>query len=66
MNEDYIEFVLTVKGFTMTKEKDNMGEKKGQKTEKTEKKEATIISEEMIRWMTEETSRNMVPRSDCG
>ena len=31
-----------------------------------EKKEATIISEEMIRWMTEETSRNMVPRSDCG
>ena len=66
MNGDYIEFDLTAKGFTMTEQKGNTGEKREQKTEKKEKKDAIVLSEEMIRWMTEGTSRNMVPRSDCG
>jgi len=28
--------------------------------------ESGIISEELIRWMTEGTSPNSTPRSDCG
>ena len=66
MNGDYIEFDLTAKGFTMTEQKGNTGEKREQKTEKKEKKDAIVVSEEMIRWMTEGTNANMVPRSDCG
>jgi len=66
MNGDYIEFDLTVKGFTMTEQKGNTGEKREQKTEKKEKKDTIVLSEEMIRWMTEGTNANMVPRSDCG
>ena len=30
------------------------------------KQEQVIISEELIRWMTEGTSPNLAPRSDCG
>jgi len=66
MNGDYIEFDLTAKGFTMTEQKGNTGEKREQKTEKKEKKDTIVLSEEMIRWMTEGTNANMVPRSDCG
>ena len=36
MNGDYIEFDLTAKGFTMTEQKGNTGEKREQKTEKKE------------------------------
>jgi|TARA_R110002051_G_C8441017_1_gene455084 hypothetical protein len=50
----------------MKKENDNLGEKKGQKTDKPKKKEANIISEELVRWMTEGTDPNNAPRSDCG
>ena len=66
MNGDYIEFDLTAKGFTMTEKKGNTGEKREKKTEKKEKKDAIVVSEEMIRWMTEGTSKHMTPRSDCG
>jgi hypothetical protein len=31
-----------------------------------EKQEQRIVSEELIRWMTEGTSPNLTPRSDCG
>ena len=40
MNGDYIEFDLTAKGFTMTEQKGNTGEKREQKTEKKEKKDS--------------------------
>jgi len=36
------------------------------KTKKEETQEDTIISEELVRWMTEGTDPNYVPRSDCG
>ena len=35
-------------------------------TEKLEKVEEMIISEELIRWMTEGTNPYLSPRSDCG
>jgi len=35
-------------------------------TEKLEKAEEMIISEELIRWMTEGTNPYLSPRSDCG
>ena len=35
-------------------------------TEKLEKVEDMVISEELIRWMTEGTSPYLSPRSDCG
>jgi hypothetical protein len=43
-------------------------EKKMEKdTKKEEKKEAdAIVNEELVRWMTEGTSPNSTPRSDCG
>ena len=34
--------------------------------EKLEEVEDMIISDELIRWMTEGTSPNLSPRSDCG
>ena len=41
--------------------------KKGEKSIKErEKEEPTIVNEELIRWMTEGTSSNLSPRSDCG
>lgn len=63
---DLIEFDLTAKGATMSNEKDVTGKKSEEKAEKKEKKEITVVSEEMIRWMTEGTSKHMAPRSDCG
>jgi hypothetical protein len=46
---------------------DKGGKKKGEKTtEEKEKEESPIISEELMRWMTEGTSPNLTPRSDCG
>jgi ribosomal protein S25 len=53
----------------MTKKGSNDKEKKkkGEKiTEKKEKEETPIVSEELIRWMTEGTSPHLSPRSDCG
>jgi len=47
-------------------------EQKQRKTEKMELKESEVIrwledlDYEMIRWMTESTSPNNTPRSDCG
>ena len=29
-------------------------------------KEETVVSEELLRWMTEGTNPNHIPRSDCG
>ena len=47
------------------KEKDE--EKKREKSiEEKENEEPTIVNEELIRWMTEGTSPNLSPRSDCG
>ena len=40
--------------------------KKGTNPIKIDDNEYIIISEELIRWMTEETGTNMTPRSDCG
>jgi len=59
-------YVLTTKGNKMTVEKDRGGEKREEKKEKKSETELTLISEELIRWMTEGTSKNNVPRSDCG
>ena len=53
----------------MTKKGSNDKEKKkkGEKiTEEKEKEETPIVSEELIRWMTEGTHPNHTPRSDCG
>ena len=43
-------------------------EKKMEKEKKEKKKikPEDLISEELIRWMTEGTSPHHVPRSDCG
>lgn len=39
----------------------------GENKEKTEKKtDAPVVSEELVRWMTEGTSPHHIPRSDCG
>ncbi len=35
-------------------------------TEKLEKAEEVIISDELVRWMTEGTNPNLIPRSDGG
>ena len=40
--------------------------KKEEKTAADKEKEETIVSEELIRWMTEGTDPNYTPRSDCG
>ncbi len=49
--------------------------RKGQKGEKLEEKNKNdeknyepdnIVCEEMVRWMTEGTNPNHIPRSDCG
>ena len=37
------------------------GEKKEEK-----KEDNTIVSEELVRWMTEGSNPNNIPRSDCG
>jgi len=50
----------------MTKEFYNPeGEKKEEKKRKGVEPE-DLVSDELIRWMTEGTSPNNVPRSDCG
>ena len=36
------------------------------KGKENEKEETVIVSEELLRWMTEGTSPNLSPRSDCG
>jgi len=36
------------------------------KTKKEESQEDVVISEELVRWMTEGTDPNHIPRSDCG
>jgi|TARA_R110000824_G_scaffold27233_2_gene92749 hypothetical protein len=41
------------------------GEKKEEKKRKNMEPE-DLVSDELIRWMTEGTSPNNVPRSDCG
>ena len=52
------------------KEQDKTNIKAIEKTEKNEEKnktvENTIISDELIRWMTEPTNPNMIPRADNG
>jgi len=46
-------------------EKDNPIEKKERKEEETEEPQ-NLVSEEMLRWMTEGTNPCSPPRSDCG
>ena len=46
------------------KEKNKL--KREEKTEADREKEETVVSEELIRWMTEGTDANHTPRSDCG
>ena len=43
-------------------------EKKMEKETKKEEKEKddAIVSEELVRWMTEGSNPNSIPRSDCG
>ena len=48
------------------KEKPNKGENVDKKKEKVETEENSMVSEELIRWMTEGTSPHSSPRSDCG
>lgn len=52
------------------KEQDKVTTKKVEKPEKKEEKkkseENPVISEELVRWMTEGTSPHSSPRSDCG
>tara|TARA_B100000029_G_C17395151_1_gene894912 strand:- start:543 stop:710 length:168 start_codon:yes stop_codon:yes gene_type:complete len=46
-----------------------MTSKEREKTEEKKRKEIEpedLVSDELIRWMTEGTSPNNVPRSDCG
>jgi len=48
---------------------DTSKKKKGEKrVEEKEKKDdtPTVVSEELVRWMTEGTHPNQIPRSDCG
>ena len=48
---------------------DNKGEKRGEKNRNEPKikvEPEDLVSDELIRWMTEGTSPNNVPRSDCG
>jgi hypothetical protein len=51
------------KGVTMKKK---VEEKKGEKKKEELEKEETVVSEELLRWMTEGTNPNHIPRSDCG
>ena len=56
-------------GLTMDskrKEKLNKGENVDKKKEKVETEENSMVSEELIRWMTEGTNPYLSPRSDCG
>jgi len=48
------------------KEKLNKGENVDKKKEKVETEENSMVSEELIRWMTEGTNPYLSPRSDCG
>jgi len=50
-------------GVTM---KEKSKEKKGEKKKEELEKKETMVSEELLRWMTEGTNPNHVPRSDCG
>ena len=45
-----------------------MKNKDPQDEDETEEKDetGTVINEELVRWMTEGTSPNLNPRSDCG
>ena len=40
--------------------------KKGEKIREEREKEETVVNEEIVRWMTEGTNPNHIPRSDCG
>ena len=51
------------KGVTMKKK---VEEKKGEKKKEELEKEETVVSEELLRWMTEGTNPNHIPRSVCG
>ena len=51
------------KGVTMKKK---VEEKKGEKKKEELEIEETVVSEELLRWMTEGTNPNHIPRSDCG
>ena len=51
---------------TKRKEELHKGEKVEQKPEKLETGENSVISDELIRWMTEPTNPNMIPRADNG
>lgn len=49
--------------------KNKTKEKEKEKTEEKKRKECEpedLVSDELIRWMTEGTSPNHIPRSDCG
>tara|TARA_R100000008_G_scaffold15627_1_gene7613 strand:+ start:59 stop:226 length:168 start_codon:yes stop_codon:yes gene_type:complete len=50
-------------GVTM---KEKSKEKKGEKKKEELEKRESVISEELVRWMTEGTNPNHIPRSDCG
>jgi hypothetical protein len=57
-------FNSIVQRVTMS-EKDKPNEEKKRKEEETEEPQ-NLVSEEMLRWMTEGTSPCSPPRSDCG
>ena len=46
--------------------KDKNEKKKGEKVGVEKEKEESVVSEELLRWMTEGTNPNQIPRSDCG
>ena len=46
--------------------KDKNEKKKGEKVGVDKEKEEEVVNEELLRWMTEGTNPNHVPRSDCG
>ena len=46
--------------------KDKNEKKKGEKIREEREKEETVVNEEIVRWMTEGTNPNHIPRSDCG
>ena len=48
------------------KDESNKGENVDKKREKVETEEKSIVSEELIRWMTESTHPYLTPRSDGG
>ena len=48
------------------KDESNKGENVDKKREKVETEEYSIVSEELIRWMTESTHPYLTPRSDGG